>query len=430
MRVCDPAEIGEAACARQILTRFTRRAWRRPATDAEIDRLMSFLTLAHDSGDGFDVGMKLALEAVLLSPHFIYRVETDPDPQSETPHRLNDYELASRLSYFLWSSMPDDELLDLADQDALHDPATLAAQVDRMLADPKAQALVDNFAGQWLATRAVETVEPNKTLFPGFEDALKTDIQAETNLFFKEFLETERPVRDMLDANFTYLSDRLAAHYGLPQVGSQTMTRVTLDPSSHRGGLLRQASFLAITSHPNRTSPVKRGKWVLEKLLCKEPPPPPPGVNNTVNTDVLTGTLREKLEEHRSNPSCAGCHALMDPIGFGFENYDAVGRYRTMDGDYPVDATGTLPDGETFSGPGELAQILKSDPHLSACVAKNMLVYALGRGDSPKDLCAIQKIAADFDARGGTFRDLIHVITESEPFTQRRGEALAIGGNP
>lgn len=428
LRICDPTVTGEAACAQQILSTFARRAWRRPATASELDRMMGFLTLAKDNGDGFDAGVKLALQAILLSPNFLFRVELDPDPASTTPHRVTDLELASRLSYFLWSSTPDEELLSLAEQHQLSAPQTLSAQVDRMLEDPKSEALVQNFAGQWLETRAVDEVDPNKTSFPQFDDALREDIKAETDDFFRAFLHEQRPVREMLDADFTFLNDRLAAHYGLPPVGSEDLQRVTLPADSQRGGLLRQASFLAITSHANRTSPVKRGKWVLSHLLCKEPPPPPPGVQSNIDAIQLEGTLRQKLEEHRSNPSCSGCHALMDPIGFGFENYDAIGQYRTKDEGFDVDASGALPDGQTFTGPAELAQILKADPNLSKCVTQNLMVYALGRGNDAKDTCALQQMADTFDARGGSFRDLIHVITESEPFTMRRGEAE--GGQP
>lgn len=430
VRVCDPATVGESACGMQIVTQFSRRAWRRNATPAELDRLMGFLTLAKSKGDGFEVGMKLALEAILLSPHFIYRVELDQDPASETPHRLNDFELATRLSYFLWSSTPDDQLLALAESGALQNPQTVTEQVDRMLEDPRAQALVENFGGQWLETRKIDEVEPSATLFPSFGDELRGDLKAETQLFFQEFLKGPRPVRDMLDADFTFMNDRLANHYGLPEVGSATMKKVTLNASTNRGGLLRHASFLTLSSNANRTSPVKRGKWVLEKLLCKEPPPPPPGVENIEDNGTLTGSFRQRMEAHMANPKCSGCHALMDPIGFGFENFDAIGKYRTMDGEFPVDATGALPNGAAFNGPSELAGILKQDENLSKCVAKNMLVYALGRGNSQKDECTLQKLASDFDARGGTFKDLIHVIAQSEPFTQRQGEPLATGGTP
>lgn len=428
VRICNPSDIGEAACAQKILGTFARRAWRRTVTPAELDRLMGFLNVSKAHGEGFDAAMKLGLQAILLSPNFLFRVEIDPDPNATTPHPLNDFELATRLSYFLWSSTPDDTLLALAEQGALSDKAVLAKQVDRMLADPKADALVENFAGQWLETRAMDHVEPNAQLYPSFNDALRADMKAETDLFFRAFLKEGLPVRDMLDANFTYLNDRLAAHYGLPLVGSDELKRVTLPAGGQRGGLLTQGAFLSFTSHPDRTSPVKRGQWVLAHLLCQEPPPPPPEVENLGDTGPVTGTLRQRMEQHRSNPTCAGCHSMMDPIGFGFENFDAVGQWRTKDEGFDIDATGQLPTGHAFSGPAELKQILKEDPKLSMCIAKNMLTYAIGRGHTWEHECMIQKLADEFDARGGRLTDLIHVITQSETFTMRRGGAE--GGNP
>ncbi len=425
LRVCDPGSdsdsvSSEASCFRQILETFTRRAWRRPATPSELDRLMGFLPLVKAQGDSFDVAARVALQAVLLSPNFLFRVEVSPD-------RLADFELASRLSYFLWSSTPDDALLDLAASGALQNPAVVAQQVDRMLADGRAQALVENFAGQWLETRAVAEVQPNEVYGP-FPDALREDLRKETQLFFRAFLEEDRPVREMLDADFTFLNDRLADHYGLPRPGSQALTRVSLAPGSGRGGLLTQGSFLTITSHADRTSPVKRGQWVLAHLLCKAPPPPPPEVENLGEGAVNGKTLRERMEQHRADPTCSGCHAVMDPIGFGLENFDAVGRWRTTDDGYPIDATGELPGGLTFDGVEELSRIIKEDPKLTACVARNLMIFALGRGASEKDACAIRKVADRADAQGGTLKDLVHAVAQSELFTQRRDEAASGGG--
>ncbi len=432
LRICDPAAAaGETACFRELVETFARRAWRRPATASELDRLMQFLTVAKAQGDGFDAGAKLALQAALLSPNFLFRVEVDPDPASTQPRRLTDFELASRLSYFLWSSTPDDELLTLASQGALQNPTVVDQQVARMLADGRAAALVENFAGQWLELRAVAEVQPNSVYGP-FPDALRDDLRAETQHFFRAFLEEDRPVRDMLDADFTFLNDRLADHYGLPRPGSSELTRVPLAKSTGRGGLLTQGSFLTITSHADRTSPVKRGQWVLAHLLCKAPPPPPPEVENLGEGAVTGKTLRERMEQHRADPTCSGCHAMMDPIGFGLENYDAVGRWRSTDEGHPIDATGELPGGQTFDGVAELSQIIKADPKLSSCVARNMLIFALGRGASEKDACAIRKVADRMDAEGGTLKDLVHAVAQSELFTMRRGEAVtaAAGGNP
>jgi hypothetical protein len=427
VRVCDPAVAGEAACFKQIVETFARRAYRRPAEGSEVDRLMGFLTLAKSKGDGFEVGVKLALQAVLLSPHFLFRIELDEDPTSAQPRRLTDHELASRLSYFLWSSMPDDTLLDAAAAGALQDPDTVALHVDRMLKDPRAHSLVANFAGQWLETRAVDEVQPSAVFGP-FTDALRADLKAETEQFFRTFLEEDRPLRDMLDADFTFLNDRLADHYGLPRPGSETLTRVSLPEGGFRGGILTQGAFLTITSHADRTSPVKRGQWVLAHLLCKAPPPPPPEVENLTETAVTGKTLRERMEQHRADPSCSGCHAVMDPIGFGLENYDAVGKWRTTDEGHPIDATGELPGGLTFDGPTELAEIIKADPNFSACVARNLMMFGLGRGYSEKDFCAVREVAEAFDARGGRLSDLVHVLAQSELFTMRRGEAVAAAG--
>ncbi len=266
-------------------------------------------------------------------------------------------------------------------------------------------------------------LEKDATLFPDFDPALRTAAQAETELFFRAFLEEDRPARDMLDADFTFLNDRLAAHYGLPPVGSDELKRVPLPEGSNRGGLLTQAAFLSLTSQANRNSPVKRGLWVLEHLLCNEPPAPPPGVENLAEPTTPTGTLRERFEQHRSNPTCAGCHATMDPIGFGLESYDAIGRFRTEDvGGFAIDASGQLPTGEAFSGAGELSRIIKADPNFSSCLAENLLTYALGRGFHKEDHCAVQQVATSFEAQGGSLKDLIDVVVQSAPFTHRRGE--------
>lgn len=429
VRICDPAIAGEAACFRTIVTTLAKKAWRRPLTVAESDKLMSFLQLAKANGDGFEVGVNLALHTVLLSPHFLFRVELDADPTAATVHRLNDYELATRLSYFLWSSTPDDALMAAAERGELSDDAKVLEQVTRMLADPKAAAFTKNFGGQWLMARNVASVTPDPVLFPGFDAALKDSMQKETEAFFQAFVDEERPVKDMLDADFTYLNDRLASHYGLPAPGSTELKRVSLN-GTNRGGLLTLGSLLTVTSNVTRTSPVKRGKWVLGSLMCAEPPAPPPNVEALAEPVNPTGTLRERMEAHRNNAICSSCHSSMDPIGFGMENYDAVGKYRTHEpSGAPIDAASTMPDGQAFNGTKELSAILKSDPRLTTCVADKLLTYATGRGVTEADHCAVKRIAERATIRGGKLTDYVVEIAVSTHFTHRQGEPLT-GGAP
>ena len=419
VRICDPN--ADSSCARQVLTRFALRAWRRPAESDEIDRYLALVSTASGQQDPPDVGVKLALQAMLVSPHFLYRVELDTNPDSPTAHPLNERELASRLSYFLWSSMPDDELMARASDGTLHDPAVLEQQVRRMLRDPKAAALRQNFAGEWLYTRAVDGIQPNSSLFPTFDSALRGAMRQETEMFFQSLLDENRSVLDLLGADYTFLNDRLADHYGLPSVGGSTLRRV-VTTGTNRGGILTQASFLTVTSQPNRTSPVKRGKFVLGQLLCTEPPPPPPNVP-PLPEGSGQGTLRQRLEAHRSNPACASCHSLMDPIGFGLENFDGIGKWRDRDTDGSlIDATGVLPDNKTFNGAKELAAALKTDPRLPGCVVSKVFTYALGRGPTAADACAIEDITRAFESRGNRLADLFVVIATSAPFVQRRGE--------
>jgi len=422
VRSCDPN--ADAACSRQLLTRFARRAWRRPPTSGEIDRYLAFISISSQEGDASDVGVKLALQAMLTSPHYIYRIEIDSDPQSLAAHPLNDYELAARLSYFLWSSMPDGELAARADDGSLHNPSVLEQQVRRMLRDSKASALQQNFAGEWLYSRAVDNIHPDASLFPTFDAALASAMRQETEMFFQSLLTENRSVQDLLDADYTFLNDRLADHYGLPRVGSSTLRRVST-AGTRRGGILSQAGFLSATSQPNRTSPVKRGKWVLAQLLCAEPPPPPANIPPLPDGPGQTGTLRQRLEAHRSNPVCASCHSVMDPIGFGMENFDAIGRWRDRDSDgSPIDASGVLPGGATFNGVKELAVTLKADPRLTSCVVRQLLTYAIGRGPTlPADACAMQEMTRKFDASADRLPDLFAIVAGSDVFTQRRGEA-------
>jgi len=422
--LCNPRDSSVTECAQQIVSSFAAKAWRRPITDTERDALVALVQLPIDEGDDFDTGVGLAVHAILLSPSFVFRVELDQDPASATPHPLSDHELAARLSYFLWSSMPDDRLRAAADAGTLSEPAQIAAQVRRMIADPKADAMVDNFAGQWLFTRALDDVNPDYAVYPDYDEALRVAMHDETSAFFGHFMTEDRPMLDMLDADFSFINDRLAAHYGLPAVGSEEVRRVSLPADSARGGLLTQASVLTVTSFPKRTSPVKRGQWVLHELLCQPPPPPPPGVEGLIDEEEMpTGSLRERMERHRSDPTCASCHALMDPIGFGLESFDGIGAHRVVDEmGFAVDSTGELPDGRAFAGARTLSTILKEDESTARCVSRRMLTYALGRGVVAADNCNLDDIVERFDSEGGSMADLIESIALSPPFRNRRGE--------
>ena len=348
-------------CAREILTALTRRAYRRPATPQEVNELLALVDLARARGDSFEAGVQLALKAVLISPSFLFRVEHDADPGQI--RRLNDFELASRLSYFLWSSMPDDELLAAAEKGELRSPEALEAQVRRMLADERSSELVRNFGGQWLELRKLDEARPAAETFPIFHDHLRRAMRQETELFFETILREDRSIVEFLDADWTFVNNQLASLYGLEGVQGHQMRRVRLE-GDRRGGVLTQASVLTVSSYPTRTSPVLRGLWVLENLLGAPPPPPPvdiPPIDETkIGPDM---PLRKQFEIHRGNPSCSVCHVAMDPIGFSLENFDAVGRWRDTDGGQPVDASGELPDGRKFNGPIELKRILLEDKH-------------------------------------------------------------------
>jgi Protein of unknown function (DUF1592)/Protein of unknown function (DUF1588)/Protein of unknown function (DUF1587)/Protein of unknown function (DUF1595)/Protein of unknown function (DUF1585) len=429
---CDIAAQGDV-CTRQILKGFAYRAWRRPVADTELDRLLLVVNLAKTNGDSAEVGLALALRAVLLSPHFIFRVELDQDPASLTPHALNGYELASRLSYFLWSSTPDNALLASAESGALSGGTALKDQAARLLADARARSLIDNFAGQWLHLRAVDTLEPDHTLFPSVDAPLLSAMRSETELLFKDIVFQGTPLVQLLTANFSYMNDRLATHYGLPAVGSTELKRVDLSGNAQRGGLLTQASFLTLSSHVNRTSPVVRGKWVMDELLCATVPPPPPNVNLAgVSMAKEQGlTQRQALAQHRQDPTCNSCHQLMDPIGLGLENYDAIGVYRDMDAGKPIDASGQLPSGETFMGAKELAARVAAKPEFARCVAKKLYSYALGRPpvETPghMDGPTLDALAQGL-ATNNSFAQLANQIVTSPTFTSRRGEPA--GGMP
>ena len=348
------------ACARTNLGDLARRAYRRPVTNDEVDGLMHFVQQA----DTIDQGMQLAVEAILVSPRFLFRIEPAGG--------LDDFQFASRLSYFVWSSMPDDELFQLAAQHRLREPEVLRAQIHRMLLDPKSRALVEDFGGQWLQTRNLDSLQPDPAKFPEFTNDLRRDMQQETKIFFQSIIRDDRPVSDFLSANYTFLNHRLAAFYGIPDIEGAQFRRVDLPPDSHRGGIFTQASVLTVSSYPARTSPVIRGKWILENLLDSAPPPPPPNVPTLDETALgVTATVRQRLEQHRANPACKGCHDRMDPLGFSLENYDAIGRWRTQDGDLPIDAG---------DGPDALKQhLLKDQDRFARCLASKLMTYALGR---------------------------------------------------
>jgi hypothetical protein len=422
---CDLVAGGET-CARTVLRAFGRKAWRRPLTDAEVDHLMIPVQLARTNGDSWEVGVSLALQAAIVSPNFLYRVELDPTPTSATPHALNNHELASRLSYFLWSTMPDDALFAAADGGKLTDPTQLRAQVTRMLADQKASALVDNFAGQWLYTRMVDEVQPDAKVFPGFDAALRDAMKQETYLMFKDTLFGGLSAQKLMLSDYTYVNERLAKHYGIPGITGTAMQKLTLATDSHRAGFLTHGSFLTVTSHPTSTSPVLRGKWILEQLMCQTIAPPPDVAAAKLDTSKAgMQSLRQRLETHHMNP-CAVCHVVMDPMGFGLENYDPIGAYRTMDGTFPVDAAGKLPDGRTFDGAGQLADIVAKDPGFAKCVTEKMYTYALGRGPENTakhmDPALLYAYANAFRDGGYKLPDLIAAIVTGDTFTKRRGE--------
>jgi hypothetical protein len=420
--VCDPVT-GGGGCVRTILSRFGRRAWRRPLTTAEVDRLANVVTLAQAEGEPVSAALAMALTAQLLSPHFLYRVELDPDPASLAPHPLTDHELAARLSYFLWASTPDEALARVADDGTLSQPAQLSAQVQRMLGDAKARSLVTRFAGQWLWTNQVEDAVPSTSVYANVTAATKTAMRLETEAVVEHFFTRDESVLGLLGGDFTFLNDALADHYGLARPGTATLQRVAVPPSSERGSVLGHAGLLTVTSLPTRTSPVKRGAWVLSTLLCPEPPAPPPGVEGLPPPDLANATLRQRVEAHRANPACAGCHALMDPIGFGLERFDGVGRARATDtGGAPLDVAGVLPDGRAFSGPRELAALLKADPRVPHCLTEKLFTYGLGRAPARDEQCQVDAITSRFAAGGHRFSALVQAIVSSPSFTHRRGE--------
>ena len=433
--VCHPADPSEeAGCANTILSTLARRAYRRPVTDAEIEALLTFYNDGRADGD-FERGIELALRGLLVSPGFLFRIERDPaEIAPDTDYRISDLELASRLSFFLWSSIPDDELLEVAMEGTLAEPAVLDRQVRRMLADSRSAALVDNFVGQWLQLRRVPTLAPDPFKDPDFDESLRRALRRETELFLDSIIRDDRSVLELLEADYTFLNERLARHYGVPHVYGSHFRRVALPEGSVRGGLLGQGSVLAVTSHANRTSPVVRGKWILENILGTPPPEAPANVP-PLEEEQDGGqalTMRERMEEHRANPICASCHLIMDPLGLALENFDQAGRWRPVEESFnsrvaaftPIDTVGTLPDGTTFDGPVEMRQALLSrSDNFVATLTEKLLTYALGRGAEHYDMPAVRAITRDAARNDHRFSSLVLGIVRSVPFQMRRSES-------
>lgn len=425
--VCRPSGVGdEEACAQKILTTLAHRAYRRPVTKDDMDTLLSFYHEGSRSG-GFEAGIESALERILMGPEFLFRIERDPAPSNgpvapNTAYRVTDLELASRLAFFLWSSFPDDELLGVAERGELRNPGVLDRQVRRMLADPRSKALANNFGGQWLYVRNLRGIVPDPEAFPYSDDNLMQAFQTETELFFESMLREDRPVMSLLDADYTFVNERLARHYGIPDIYGSHFRRIHVADENRRG-LLGQGSILTVTSYANRTSPVLRGKWVLENILGAPPPPPPPNVpslrDNGAGGKILT--MRERMEAHRANPVCAGCHARMDSLGFALENFDGIGRWRATEGSSPIDSSGKLPDGTAFNGPAELRKILlsKRDEFVTT-VTERLLTYALGRGLEYYDYPVLRQVMREAAPADYRWSSLILATVNSVPFQMRR----------
>ncbi len=433
---CSPDK-PQAEQTREVLTRLLSRGYRRTATPQEIESMSKVVDQTVAGGEKWEAGIQWAVQAVLCSPKFLFRVELDDRPDSPEARPIDEFHLASRLSYFLWNTMPDDELFDLARRGELS--KNLEPQVLRMLKDSRATAaLADQFAMQWLQLKRLELIAPDGKLFPDFNAGLRLAMLKETRLFLEAIVQEDRSLLDLLAADFTFLNEPLAKHYGIADtngnlagkkperdqgqpIRGDEFVRVNLT-NTGRGGLLTQASVLTVTSNPTRTSPVKRGRWVLEQLLGTPPPPPPPNVPELAQGEQLTGSLRQRMEQHRANPSCANCHARMDPLGFALENFDAIGRFREKDGEFAIDPAGELPTGEKFSGPTELKEILKTRQSLFArCITEKLLTYGLGRGLEYYDRPAVDRITTALAQNGFRFSTLIVETVKSEPFRLRRG---------
>ena len=434
--VCQPVTGSEELdCARTILAGLARRAYRRPVTSADVEVLIEFFEMGRVNGDGsaasrgFDSGIELALRRLLVSPEFLVRIEADPTGvASDTPYAVTDIELASRLSFFLWSSIPDDELLDLAERGVLSQPAELDRQVRRMIADPRSKELTTNFTGQWLQLRNLATVvRPGAPYSVAFDETLRQAMITETEMFFGHVVREDRGVLELLTADYTYLNGRLAGHYGIPNVQGSHFRPVTYPAGSPRGGLLGQGSILTLTSHAIRTSPVLRGKWILNNILGTPPPDPPPNIPalDDRQTQLRVGTMRERMSAHRDNPVCAACHAMIDPAGFALEGFDAIGRSRVVDEYYNrLDTSGVLPDGTVFDGAAELRAALVARPErFVGTVTEKMMTYALGRGLDYYDMPAVRRIVREAASDGYGMQSIIVGIVNSYPFLYRRSES-------
>jgi hypothetical protein len=411
----------EEPCANKILSSLLRRAWRRPVDDADVGRLMTvFLEARKDSS--FDAGIEAAISAILVSREFLFRVEQQPDLAVGKPYKISDIDLASRLSFFIWSSIPDEELLALAQRGELSKPEVLAKQTNRMLTDPRAESLVSNFGGQWLHLRNLESITPDGRLFPDFDDNLRQAMRRETEMLFGEILREDGSILQLLKTDHTWLNERLARHYGIPHICGTHFRRVALEPGSERGGILRHASLLTETSYATRTSPVIRGKWILENLIGIPPPPPLPDVPALDNGQISESLpIRVRLAAHRDKPACAGCHSFIDPPGFALENFDAVGRWRALEEGKPVDASGRLPDGSTFTGVDGLETGLLNRPDIfTTTLTEKLLTFALGRGIEPDDGPAVRQIVRSAKADNYRFSAIILGIVNSTPMRMRQ----------
>jgi mono/diheme cytochrome c family protein len=423
--ICAPSNAaGELPCARRILSTLARRAYRHPITDADLNDLLPFYKAGRKEAN-FDRGIQRALERLLVSSQFLFRIERPPS--NATPgslYRLSDLELASRLSFFIWSSIPDDQLLDLATAGRLKDPNVLDQQVRRMLADPRSESLTTNFAAQWLFLRDIDAKHPDEILFPNFDETLRDALRRETELFVGSVFRENRRVTELLTANYTFLNERLANHYGIPNIKGSYFRRVTLPAGSVRGGLLGQGSILTLTSYSTRTSPVLRGKWVLENLLSAAPPPPPADIPALRTEAAATGkplTMRDAMAQHRANPTCAGCHARMDPIGFSMENLDAVGAWRDLDNFNPIDAIGVFPDGTKFDGVAGLKrELLRQSDQFVTTIAEKLLMYAIGRNLQYYDAPSVRAVLKDAGGSGSTMPALVLAVVKSRPFQMRQ----------
>lgn len=410
-----------AECLRPLI----QRAFRRPVSEGEVARFAGLAEFAVAQGERYERGLQVALAGVLVSPHFLFRIERDPNPNDPgRTHELGQYELATRLSYFLWSTMPDDALLALASKGKLNQEGVLREQVRRMLADPKAAELVENFGGQWLNLRSLEEISPDPEQFRGFDASLREDMRQETERFFAAVMKEDRTIMDFINGDFTFVNERLARHYDIKGVRGNKFQRVSLK-GQPRAGVMTQASILTLTSNPSRTSPVKRGKWIMENILGTPPPDPPANVPDfeVVRKGRPNASLREQMEIHREDPGCASCHRQMDALGFGFENFDAIGRWRDKEGKLKIDPSGELPSGEKFQGPLDLVKILSQrKAEFGRSLSSRMLVYALGRGLLPPDRCAVDRIVETLAKDNDRFSTLVTEVVLSEPFRKRRGE--------